>query len=211
MNKKKLPRAVLVTANDLREAGSARQRPETLRPADSDEPREASPAPGAGYARNVIEMVPKQENASATAAAASPSPQANVDTALRRRKAVAIVERHANLSVAGGMIPVPILNVAGITAIMVHMVGRLSRLYGVPFERNRARATVIGLMGGVLPTGLASAAASAKIQLVPGANVVGLVVSSVTAGACARSLGALFIDHFETGATLADFPKRILR
>jgi uncharacterized protein (DUF697 family) len=202
--KKKLPRAVLVTATELRDAAHARPRPDSFRP-------EPETAPSSGHAHNVIEMVPKQESASA-AAAASPSPQADAaGAALRRRKAVAIVERHANLSVAGGMIPVPILNVAGTTAIMVHMVGRLSRLYGVPFERNRARATVMGLMGGVLPTGLASAATSAMIQFVPGANVVGLVVSSVTAGACARSLGALFIDHFETGATLADFPKRILR
>ena len=190
MNKRKLPKAVLVTANDLREAGAT---------------------PGAGYAHNVIEMVPKQESASAAAPLAEPSPQADPETAKRRRIAIAIVERHANLSVVGGIIPVPILNVAGITAIMVHMVARLSHLYGVPFERSRARATVIGLMGGALPTGLASATAWGLLQMVPGANVFGLVVSSITAGACARSIGALFIDHFETGATIADFPKTILR
>jgi uncharacterized protein (DUF697 family) len=193
MNKKKLPKAVLVTANELREAGNARPRPDM-------------------HGRNVIEMVPKQDNASAEGAApSSPQAEPRAEAALRRRMAIAIVERHANMSVMGGMLPVPILNVAGTTAILVHMVGRLSRLYGVPFERNRARATVVALMGGVLPTGLASATAWGLLQMVPGANVFGLVVSSVTAGACARSLGALFIDHFETGATLADFPKRILR
>jgi uncharacterized protein (DUF697 family) len=201
----------LVTARDLREAGNARQRPEAIRSADAGAQREANAAPSASYARNVIEMVPKPENSSASGAAAQPSPQGSAEAAQRRRQAIAIVERHANMSVMGGMIPVPILNVAGTTAIMVHMVSRLSRLYGVPFERNRARATVIGLMGGVLPTGLASATAWGLLQMVPGANVFGLVVSSVTAGACARSLGALFIDHFETGATLADFPRRILR
>jgi hypothetical protein len=66
-------------------------------------------------------------------------------------------------------------------------------------------------MGGVLPSGLASATAWALLQTVPGANMFGLVVSSVSAGACARSLGALFVDHFESGATFADFPKAILR
>jgi uncharacterized protein (DUF697 family) len=211
MNKKKLPKAVLVTADELREAGNARQRPEAS--ADATARHEAPAAPSRGYARNVIEMVPKPEHASAAGAATPSSPQTepNAEAALRRRMAVAIVERHANMSVMGGMLPVPILNVAGTTAIMVHMVGRLSRLYGVPFERNRVRATVVALMGGVLPTGLASATAWGLLQMVPGANVFGLVVSSVTAGACARSIGALFIDHFETGATLADFPKRILR
>ena len=66
-------------------------------------------------------------------------------------------------------------------------------------------------MGGVMPTGLASAATSALVYVVPGANVLGLVVSSVTAGTCARSIGRLFIDHFESGATLVDFPSKILR
>jgi uncharacterized protein (DUF697 family) len=206
MNKKKLPKAVLVTANQMREAGNARQRPDGLHPAGA-EARDTNATPSGAHARNVIEMVPKQDHASP----ASFSPHADAEAARRRRMAVAIVERHANMSVMGGMVPVPILNVAGTTAILVHMVNRLSRLYGVPFERNRARATVVALMGGVLPTGLASATAWGLLQMVPGANVFGLVVSSVTAGACARSLGALFIDHFETGATLADFPKRILR
>jgi uncharacterized protein (DUF697 family) len=194
MNKKKLPKAVLITASELREAGNARARPDT---------------PG----RNVIEMVPKQDNAAVPAlpAAAPSSAQANTEATWRRRQAIAIVERHANMAVMGGMLPIPILNVAGTTAILVHMVGRLSRLYGVPFERNRARATIVALMGGVLPTGLASATAWGLLQIVPGANVFGLVVSSVSAGACARSLGALFIDHFETGASLADFPQRMLR
>ena len=34
------------------------------------------------------------------------------------------------------MIPLPILNIAGITAIVVRMVRKLSKLYGVPFERS---------------------------------------------------------------------------
>jgi uncharacterized protein (DUF697 family) len=207
--KKKLPKAVLVTANELREAATARSRADTLRQAESDDRREAAPSGGGAYSRNVIEMVPKQESAPAPSVS-PPSPQAKADAERRRRIAVAVVERHANFAVVGGMIPVPILNVAGTTAILVRMVARLSRLYGVPFERSRARATVVGLMGGVLPTGLASATAWALLQTVPGANMFGLVVSSVSAGACTRSLGALFIDHFESGATFADFPKRIL-
>jgi len=37
---------------------------------------------------------------------------------------------------------------------------------------------------------------------VPGVNVLGLAVSSVTSGAYARSIGQLFIEHFENGAAL---------
>ena len=91
------------------------------------------------------------------------------------------------------------------------MVKSLSGLYGVPFERNRARAIIVGSMGGVMPAGLASVATSTLIYLVPGCNLIGLAVSSVTASAYARGIGQMFIEHFETGSSLIDFPSAILR
>jgi uncharacterized protein (DUF697 family) len=186
MNKKKFPKAVLRTADQMREAGAA--------------PRSESPD-------NVIEMVPKSEaTPTANIAAASTDPAA----ALRRRQAVAIVERYANYSAIGGAIPVPLANAAAITALLVRMVKSLSKLYGVPFERNRTRSVVIALMGGALPTGFATIATSTVTLFVPGLNVLGLAVSSVTSGAYARSIGQLFIEHFENGAAV-DFRSIIKR
>jgi len=172
MNKKKFPKAVLRTADEMREAG-------------------ASAAAQSNSPDNVIEMVPKSE-----AIASQPA------AALRRRQAVAIVERYANLSAVGGAIPIPLANAAAITALMVRMVKSLSRLYDVPFERNRTRSIVIALMGGALPTGFATIATSTITLFVPGLNLMGLAISSVTSGAYARSIGQLFIEHFENGASL---------
>ncbi len=188
MNKKKFPKAVLRTADEMREAG-------------------ASAAPKPPAPDNVIEMMPKSEAANiASEATATPDPAA----ALRRRKAIAIVERYANFSAVGGAIPLPLANAAAITALLVRMVKSLSELYGVPFERNRTRSIVIGLMGGALPTGLATIATSTLTYFVPGLNLVGLAISSVTSGAYARSIGQLFIEHFETGAAV-DFRSLIKR
>ncbi len=174
MNKKKLPKAVLRTAEEMRDGTSAVKKP----------------APD-----NVIEMVPKTEPAAQITAAAA------ADIALRR-KAVAIVERYANLSAVGGAIPVPLVNAAAILALLVRMVKSLSELYDVPFERNRTRAIVIGLMGGALPTGFSTIATSSLTFLVPGLNLVGLAVASVTSGAFARAIGQLYIEHFENGVTI---------
>jgi hypothetical protein len=44
------------------------------------------------------------------------------------------------------------------------------------------------------------------MYLVPGTNMLGLAVSSVTASATARSIGQMLTQHLESGATLADFP-----
>ena len=174
MNKKKLPKAVLRTAEEMRDGTSAVKKP----------------APD-----NVIEMVPKIEPAAQITAAAA------ADIALRR-KAVAIVERYANLSAVGGAIPVPLVNAAAILALLVRMVKSLSELYDVPFERNRTRAIVIGLMGGALPTGFSTIATSSLTFLVPELNLVGLAVASVTSGAFARAIGQLYIEHFENGVTI---------
>jgi uncharacterized protein (DUF697 family) len=178
MNKKKFPKAVLRTAEQMREAGRA--------------------APPKAATDNVIEMMPKPE---AQAATIAPETAANDAAAVRRRrKAVAIVERYANYSAVGGAIPMPLVNATAITAILVRMVKSLSDLYGVPFEGNRTRAVVIALMGGALPTGFSTIATSTLTYFVPGLNLVGLAVSSVTSGAYARSIGQLYIEHFEIGS-----------
>ncbi|MSP47671.1 MAG: DUF697 domain-containing protein [Xanthobacteraceae bacterium] len=193
MNKKKFPKAVLRTADQMREAG-------------------ASAASNMAAPDNVIEMIPKSEQAVSAPDVASQPPAAPTDpaTALRRRKAVAIVERYANFSAVGGAIPIPLANAAAITALMVRMVKSLSSLYGVPFERTRTRTIVIALMGGALPTGFSTIATSTVSYFIPGLNLVGLAISSVTSGAYARSIGQLFIEHFENGAAV-DFRSIIKR
>jgi uncharacterized protein (DUF697 family) len=86
------------------------------------------------------------------------------------------------------------------------MVKVLSDHYGVPFERDRARTIVVGVAMGVFPSGLGAITSSSLFSLVPGANAIGLVTSSLVAAGCTRTIGRIFVDHFESGATLADFP-----
>lgn len=185
--KKKLPKAIRQTTDDWREV-PVRQVPvrQVTRPPDAVE---AAPAA----------EVPSRPTEGA------PAPMV-VDPFVTRRRSLArgIVERHAYYSAVGGIIPVPIANVASITAVIVRMVKVLSDLYGVPFQRDRARAIVVGLMGGAMPTGLAAVTASTLVYVVPGSNLIGLAVSSVTAIACTRGIGRVFIEHFESGATLND-------
>jgi len=206
MNKKKLPKAVLQTADEMREAATLEWPGALARRTTANEPAGARPAASAP-AYNVIEMVPKPEAAPPAAAPSTvPAPApAGIDGA-RRRVARIIVDRHAKYAAAGGIIPLPVLTLAGITAITVRMVKMLSDLYGVPFEPNRARAIVLGLVGGSMPTGFGAVTASTLMYVVPGGNLIGLAVSSITAVACTRRIGRAFVEHFESGATLLDFP-----
>jgi len=194
MNKKKLPKAIRHATNDMNEAAPAfGVWEQQVAPARSTVLREladdGAAAPDSGYVGDVIEVVPAR---------------AAFGAVQRRSRADAIVMRHSTYSAVGGLIPLPIANVASITAVIVRMVKVLSDLYGVPFERDRARAIVVGLMGGAMPTGLAAVATSTLVYIVPGSNLIGLAVSSIAAVACTRSIGRIFVEHFESGATLRD-------
>jgi uncharacterized protein (DUF697 family) len=199
MSGKKLPKAIRSTIDQMREAALVRSAGEGP----------AAPASTwqSGRTGDVIEVMPRAAPLVVTHALVPVAPtQSDIYAARRRSLAGRIVERHAAYSAVGGVIPLPIANVASITAVIVRMVKRLSDLYGVPFERDRARAIVVGLLGGATPTGLAAVTTSTLVYLIPGANLVGLAVSSVAGSACTRAIGRVFVEHFESGTPLTDFP-----
>jgi uncharacterized protein (DUF697 family) len=130
--------------------------------------------------------------------------RAGASPAWRASRAQAIIERHATYSAVGGILPLPLLNVGAVTSLILRMVKRLSELYGVPFERDRARALVIGLMGGAMPTGLATVTSTTLAYVLPGSGLLGLAVSSVAASACTRGIGRIVVQKLESGSTLHD-------
>jgi uncharacterized protein (DUF697 family) len=149
---------------------------------------EAEPVPAISWLPVAADLLP--------AAPIHTDPQA----VRRRSQAEKIVKRHTSYAAVGGLVPLPIANVAAGSAIIVRMVKKLSDLYEVPFERDRTRSIVIGLTGGAVPTGLAAATASTLAYVVPGSAFVGLAVSSITAAAFTRGIGMVFVDHFENRA-----------
>jgi uncharacterized protein (DUF697 family) len=208
MNKKKLPRAILTP----RDQGA-----DLLQNAAGEPAAGASKVRGPPTARrgleqagNVIEMVPPSQAAAGPVGEGAASPSApTLDPKRRRSGALAIVSRYAAGSAVGGMIPLPLVTFAGVTAVIVRMVRALSHHYGVPFQRDRARAIIVGLIGGAMPPGVAAVTTSALSYLLPPAAVLGVAASAISAAAFTRSLGRIFIEHFESGATLDDFSPKV--
>ena len=209
VSKKKLPNAIIHPIDGMREAVAADRSREwrgaltaTTAPNQSTN-GEAVSAPS-GPMGEVIEKT--QASAVPVKATSTRGARTFAETNLAKRQAQAraIVARHAAYSAVGGILPLPVASVAGITTIIIRMVKMLSNLYGVPFERDRARAIIVGLVGGTVPTGFAAVTTSTLFFVVPSGALMGLVVSSFTAIACTRSIGQIFIEHFESGATLHD-------
>ena len=201
MNKKKLPRVIAPTG------GAAATSTADLQAHPTKLDLVGAPAQGLRDA-GVAEVVPLPEPASTGPQAVSVqriSPSGRISAA-RRARALKIVNRHAGYSAIGGVVPLALVNFASVTGVIVRMVKVLSDHYNVPFEQDRARAIVVGLVAGAMPTGLATVTSSTLVHIVPGGTFVGLAVSSLSAAACTRSIGRVFVEHFENGATLIDFP-----
>jgi len=127
-------------------------------------------------------------------------PASQSEAEMRLREAFKIVERHKFYAGLGGLFPIPAMNVAGVTAINLRMVKRLSDLYETRFEHDKNRTIVLGLMGGAAPTGLAALTTTTLTLVMPGAGAAGLAVSSLTAAALTRGIGMFFVERFEKGA-----------
>jgi uncharacterized protein (DUF697 family) len=134
--------------------------------------------------------------------AAPPSP--NPHAARRRAVAGKVVARYKNYAALGGLVPLPVVSIASLTAINMRMVKALSDLYGVPFQRDRTRSLIVGIVGGAVPAGLGTATASTLMFIVPGGVLYGIGVSAISAAALTRGIGLVFIESFETGAALSD-------
>lgn len=195
MASKKLPKAVGITADEMRQAAAVPDLKLVSPPLEM--PRER---PAAVPLPKDIAAAPLIEIAKAEPVAAKAGP----DAAQIKAWAFDIVHRHAAYSVVGGIIPLPLVNAASVTAINVRMIKLLSELYAVPFEQGRVRALVLSLMGGIMPAGVGTVAASTLLYVIPGSALFGLAMSSVSAAACTRAIGRVFVEHFASGATTLD-------
>lgn len=181
MTRKRLPKAIVRPRSELRAiaAGADEEFPQNQPSGEADA---SVPRAAGGKALVTAPMLAVPE------------------AAHRRSLAKRIVERHKMYAAVGGLFPLPIVNVAGVTAVVLRMIKALSDLYDVPFERERTRSIVVGLMAGAAPTGLAAATASTLAVVVPASGLFGLAVSSVTAASLARGIGFVFIERLEKGA-----------
>lgn len=190
MTRKPLPKAITRPLGNLQGFGP-------------DAAANAMAAPSAAVPFDKVEAEPALAVSSAPIAndVAAAAPALTQKFAAQRRKlARKIVDRHRNYAAMGGLLPLPVVNIASITAVNLRMVKQLSELYQVPFERDRTRSLIIGLIGGAVPSGVGAATSSTLMWIVPGGMLLGLGASAVTAGALTRGIGLVFIESLESEA-----------
>ncbi|CAO3457499.1 hypothetical protein [Azospirillum argentinense] len=125
--------------------------------------------------------------------------------------AQAIVRRNMWWSAGVGLLPLPLVETAAITAIQLKLIRELADLYGVPFRDDLAKPVVASLIGGLGSVALGKIAGYGVARAIP---VIGVPIAagsiSLFAAGITYAVGRIFTTHFEQGGTLRDFdPEKV--
>ena len=130
---------------------------------------------------------------------------ADMTDSTRGELASHLVDRLSLWSGAAGLIPVPLVDMAAVGGVQLHMLRRLSEIYGVPFSENRGKSILTSLVGAVIPASAASTTASLMKGLPVIGTAIGVLTMPVVSAGATWVIGKVFIQHFASGGTLLDF------
>ncbi len=183
------PQAKAKTASaDKAKGAAAPRKPSSKRPA----------APAAAESRvNLPAIVPPPP-----LALAHPADSGDT-TSWRHGAARDIISRYTGWAVAGGLLPVPFVDIVAVSALQVRMIGALAELYDIPFTQGRGRAILSAIVGGVLPQAATGLVVSGLLKSMPGVALgVKIIGGSALSAGATRVVGDIFFRHFEDGGSL---------
>ncbi len=127
------------------------------------------------------------------------------DRQLLHQRAEQLIKDYAFGSSLTGLIPVPLLDTVGLIGVQRLMLMRLSKLYGVPFSKNLAKAWISTLMTGLAPKA-ATPLVGSLLKFIPGVGTLaGGTTTAALGGASTYAIGKVFQQHFAQGGTWENF------
>jgi uncharacterized protein (DUF697 family) len=116
----------------------------------------------------------------------------------KRKQADKIIKKHILWSMGAGIIPLPYLDVVGVSAFQLDMLHQLCKLYDIDYDANQGKNILAALTGGSL-----SRIGSNLLKTIP---VIGSFLGTVSmigfSGATTYAIGQIFISNFEDGVGL---------
>jgi len=125
-----------------------------------------------------------------------------VATTNRLDKASTLVRDYAVGAVGVGLIPLPIFDVIGLSAMQFRMLNQIAQQYDIEFSKKRVKSLIAPLMGGMFPI----VVTISFTKIIPGiGTTTGMLSTAAIAGPSTYAIGKIFIRHFESGGTFLDF------
>ncbi len=123
----------------------------------------------------------------------------------KRIESEKIIERHMYWAVGAGLIPIPIADIAAVTAIQLDMLKSISDVYHIDYSKDTGKTWIGALAGATLTKAFAKLAASAVKTIPVVGTAVGMTSMAIMSGASTYALGHVFVNHFEAGGTASTF------
>jgi uncharacterized protein (DUF697 family) len=118
----------------------------------------------------------------------------------------AIVSNYMVFTGAAGIIPVPIIDTAAIAALQFSMLSKIGEKYGYSLSKHWGKSIIGALVGGYTATALGNGIGMRIARSIPFVGgIASIIVVPAFAAASTWALGQIFILHFESGGSFADF------
>jgi len=122
-----------------------------------------------------------------------------------------ILKKHVYWAVGAGLIPVPIVDVAAVTAIQLDMLKQVCRFYEIDYSEEKGKAWISAIVSSTMSSFLAKVGASAVKTIPVIGTFVGITSMALISGASTYALGKVFTKHFEDGGTLDNLDKEKIK
>jgi uncharacterized protein (DUF697 family) len=134
------------------------------------------------------------------------------DPSTRSARVEKIILKNVVWALGIGILPIPVVDLVGVTAVQVKMLKEISDVYDLPFREGIAKKLVGSLLSGLGSVALGSLAVVSLIKFIPAVGMaLGGLGVPVFAGAFTYATGKVFMMHFESGGTILDFDPQAVR
>ena len=118
----------------------------------------------------------------------------------KKEAANSSIQKHVLFAMGAGAIPLPLVDLAAVTAIQLDLVKQLSKIYDQNYSENIGKAFIASITSSTLARMGASI-----IKSIPGlGSVIGGVSMSIMSGASTYALGNVIATFFERNISLSD-------
>lgn len=135
-----------------------------------------------------------------------PGLESSPGTSDTSKQAEALVKKYMLGALAVGVVPLPLVDLAALTAVQLRLLSRLADLYDLEFSSQLAASLIGSLVGAGGTVLAANVSGRVLVHFVPVAGwIVSIASTSLFAGASTFAVGRVFIQHFDSGGTFLTF------
>ena len=112
------------------------------------------------------------------------------------------------VSMGFGAVPIPLVDIVGLTGTQLNMLRKLSAIYGHAFSEELAKKAIASLLGAgfTLPIAIGL---SSLVKIVPVVGQTAGIISLASTGAASTyAIGRVFVKHFESGGDFLTFSSK---